>query len=85
MTKKPDRPAVDYAEIDDEEIDDGTTDDGFESYPDDRVPPADPYASMREYLPPEVLEEIIAADDEYIAAYRKALREHFGLPPDDNT
>jgi len=56
------------------------------SYPDEeRELPADPYAKMREYLPPEVLEEIIAADDEYIAAYRKALREHFGLPPDDNT
>jgi hypothetical protein len=63
----------------------GTTDDGFESYPDDRELPTDPYAKMREYLPPEVLEEIIAADDKYIAAYRKALREHFGLPPDDNT
>ena len=58
------------------------------SYPDEeRELPADPYAELRNDpdLPPEVLAEMIAADDEYIAAYRKALREHFGLPPDDNT
>jgi NADPH-dependent ferric siderophore reductase len=61
--------------------------DGFEPYPEDRVPPADPYEKLRNNpdLPPEVLAEWIAADDEYIAAYRKALREHFGLPPDDAT
>jgi len=50
------------------------------SYPDEeRELPADPYAELRNDpdLPPEVLE--------YIAAYRNALREHFGLPPDDNT
>ena len=52
------------------------------SYPDEeRELPADPYAKMREYLPPEVLEEIIAADDKYMAEYEAALREHFGLKP----
>jgi hypothetical protein len=77
MSKQPADVDVDDAE----EIDDGTTDDGCEMYPDDRELPADPYAKMREYLPPEVLEEIIAADDKYMAEYEAALREHYGLKP----
>jgi hypothetical protein len=83
MTNQTDPPAVHDAEIDDAEIDDGTTDDGFESYPDDREPPTDPYAELRNDpdLPPEVLAEMIAEDDRYMEAYEKALREHFGLPP----
>ena len=80
MANQPDPPAVD-----DEEIDDGTTDDGFEAYPDDddRELPADPYAKLRADpdLPPEVLAEMIAADDKYMAEYETALRAHYGLPP----
>jgi hypothetical protein len=76
---------VDDDDIDDEYNDPTQTDDGFEAYPDDdddeRELPADPYAKMREYLPPEVLEEIIAADDAYMEAYEAALREHYGLKP----
>jgi hypothetical protein len=64
-------------------IDDGTTDDGFESYPDDREPPADPYHKLRNNpdLPAEVLAEMTAEDDRYIAEYEAALRAHYGLPP----
>ena len=88
MTQQPDPNHVNAADVDDAEeieIDDGTTDDGFEAYPDDddRELPADPYAKLRADpdLPPEVLAEMIAADDKYMAEYETALRAHYGLPP----
>jgi hypothetical protein len=80
MANQPDPPDID----DDEDNDPTETDDGFETYPDgdERELSADPYASLGNDpdLPPEVLEEIIAADDAYMEAYEAALREHYGKP-----